>query len=61
MHLDALREKVERLKRLLDDPHPGLHTWVIALDRAIVAITREYHVDFIRESFYRVIPKGDSP
>jgi hypothetical protein len=27
-NLDDLREQVNGLKALLDDPHPGLHTWI---------------------------------
>ena len=26
-NLDYLREQVDALKRLLDDPHPGLSSW----------------------------------
>jgi len=44
MHLDALREKVEKLKGLLDYPQPELHTWERAVDLAVIAITVEHQI-----------------
>jgi hypothetical protein len=32
-NLDRLRREVDILKRLLDDPHPGLITWNMAYAR----------------------------
>jgi hypothetical protein len=37
-NLDDLRQRVNHLKNLLDDPHPGLFTWVKAYSDAIKAI-----------------------
>ena len=36
--IDALREDARRLLGLLDDPHPGLHTWMLALSRRCMSI-----------------------
>ena len=30
-----LKEKVRKVSQLLDDPHPGLSTWRIAVHRAL--------------------------
>lgn len=33
--IQELKQKACRLNSLLDDPHPGLATWMIAVGRAI--------------------------
>jgi hypothetical protein len=33
-----LKESTRKLSALLDDPHPGLHTWIVAVTRQIAAI-----------------------
>ena len=43
-NLDRLREHVRTLNGLLNDPHPGLHTWVSAYAAQMQAIN-----DFWRE------------
>ncbi len=39
MRFDELERKVDKLKSLLADRHPGLITWMIALERAIDEVT----------------------
>ncbi len=46
-NLDYLREKVKRLNDLLNDPHPGLSTWIEAYGR----VSREI-LDFWLDSLY---------
>ena len=44
-NLGYLREQADDLKRLLDDPHPGLASWVAMYDQRMKSIA-----DFWMES-----------
>lgn len=45
-----LRDRVAMLKALLDDPQPGLHTWVEAYGKLMTELT-----DFWRKDFHKKI------
>jgi hypothetical protein len=41
--LDELREEVDKLKSLLDDPHPGLMSWSCFFVERMHNITSYWH------------------
>lgn len=44
-NLEELKARVNRLKGLLDDPHPGLGTWAMAYGKAMQAISDFWNCD----------------
>lgn len=48
-NLDYLKEKARILSDLLNDPHPGLMTWVLAYSKAMQAISNFWMDPFISE------------
>lgn len=58
-HLGILKDKVNTLKKLLDDFHPGLLTWSEAYHRTMQDIVNFYTEE--QQDMFRQRAKGKNP